>query len=366
VDHRMRRDALAARLPELAVDAFLVTGLSNVRYLSGFTGSNAQALITPGDCVFMTDGRYTEQARHEVPDMRRVTYLGAFVDALPDQIASVEATRVGFESHHVTVHGHRELATRLTSAPAPGSGGVELLPLDGEVEHLRWVKDDEELEHLRRAQAITDQAFDDLLDLLAIGMTERTLAHQLEELLRREGADGLSFDSIVAFGEHAAEPHHEPGHRALEEGDVIVLDFGALYGGYHADMTRTIAFGEPPTELKKVHDIVRQAQQAGIDAVAPGATGAEVDRAARSVISDAGYGDRFGHGLGHGVGLDIHEGPRLGRDYEDHMLPVGAVVTVEPGVYIPGLGGVRIEDVVEVVEGGGRVMGSANRDLIEL
>jgi Xaa-Pro aminopeptidase len=363
----MRRDALAARLPELAVDAFLVTGLSNVRYLSGFSGSNAQALITAGDCVFMTDGRYTEQARHEVPDMQRVTYLGAFADALPEQISSVGATRVGFESHHVTVHGHRQLTATLSPPPdAPSDAAVELLPLDGEVERLRWVKDDEELDHLRRAQAITDQAFADLLDLLAVGMTERTVAHQLEELLRREGADGLSFDSIVGFGEHAAEPHHEPGHRMLEEGDVIVLDFGALYGGYHADMTRTIAFGEPPTELQKVHDIVRQAQQAGIDAVAPGVTGAEVDLAARSVISDAGYGDRFAHGLGHGVGLDIHEGPRLGRDYEEHVLPVGAVVTVEPGIYIPGLGGVRVEDMVEVVEDGGRVMGSANRDLIEL
>jgi Xaa-Pro aminopeptidase len=360
----MRRNALAARLPELAVDAFLVTGLSNVRYLSGFSGSNAQALITPGDCVFMTDGRYTEQARHEVPDMRRVTYLGPFAEALPDQISSVGATRVGFEAHHVTVHGHRQLTQKL-SADADAPAAVELLPLDGLVERQRWEKDEEELDHLRRAQAITDQAFDDLLDLLAVGMTERTVAHQLEELLRREGADGLSFDSIVGFGEHAAEPHHEPGHRALEEGDVIVLDFGALHGGYHADMTRTIAFGEPPAELKKVHDIVRQAQQAGIDAVAPGVTGTEVDRAARSVIEEAGYGDRFSHGLGHGVGLDVHEGPWLSRTRDD-VLPIGAVVTVEPGVYIPGLGGIRIEDMVEVVEDGGRVLGSANRDLIEL
>lgn len=361
----MRRDALAARLPELAVDAFLVTGLSNVRYLSGFSGSNAQALITSGECVFMTDGRYTEQARHEVLDMRRVTYLGAFTDALSDQISSVAATRVGFEAHHVSVRAHRDLTQKLAESTATPRGAVELLPLDGEVERLRWEKDGEELDHLRRAQAITDQAFDDLLDLLAVGMIERAVAHQLEELLRREGADGLSFDSIVAFGEHAAEPHHEPGHRMLEEGDVIVLDFGALHGGYHADMTRTISFGEPPAELRKVHDIVRQAQQAGIDAVGPGVTGAEVDRAARSVIEDAGYGDRFSHGLGHGVGLDIHEGPRLGRDHED-VLPIGAVVTVEPGVYIPGLGGVRIEDMVEVVEDGGRVLGSANRDLIEL
>ena len=240
------------------------------------------------------------------------------------------------------------------------------MALGDEVERLRWVKDDEELENLRRAQAVTDQAFEDILETLAIGMTEQAVARELENLLHRDGADGLSFESIVAFGENAAEPHHEPGHRLLDEGDVIKMDFGALYGGYHADMTRTVAFGEPATELKKVHDVVKQAQQAGIDAVAAGVTGQAVDVAARTVIEDAGYGQYFSHGLGHGVGLDIHEGPRLGREFASHVLPAGAVVTVEPGIYIPGLGGVRIEDMVEVTDDGGRVLGTANRDLIEL
>ena len=163
----------------------------------------------------------------------------------------------------------------------------------------------------------------------------------------------------MAFGENAAEPHHEPDTALLDEGDVIKMDFGALYGGYHADMTRTVAFGEPAAELKKVHDIVQQAQQAGIDAVAAGVTGQAVDVAARAVIEDAGYGQYFSHGLGHGVGLDIHEGPRLGREFASHVLPAGAVVTVEPGIYIPGLGGVRIEDMVEVTDDGGRVLGTA-------
>ncbi len=197
-------------------------------------------------------------------------------------------------------------------------------------------------------------------------MTEQVVARELENLLRRDGADGLSFESIVAFGENAAEPHHDPGHRVLEEGDVIKLDFGALYGGYHADMTRTVSFGEPASELKKIHDVVKQAQQAGIDAIRAGVSGTEVDAAARGVIDGAGYGANFTHGLGHGVGLDVHEGPRLGREFADHELPAGAVVTVEPGIYLPGLGGVRIEDMVEVTDDGCRVLGAAPRDLIEL
>jgi Xaa-Pro dipeptidase len=196
-------------------------------------------------------------------------------------------------------------------------------------------------------------------------MTERQAAAHLEQAMLRRGADGLAFASIVAFGEHAAEPHHRPCHRTLAEGDVIEMDFGALVDGYHTDMTRTVAFGEPTPELRKVHDLVAEAQQAGIDAVRGGARARDVDAAARTVIADAGYGDAFTHGLGHGVGLEIHEGPSLGSRSEDE-LPVGAVVTVEPGVYLPGVGGVRIEDTVEVTDDGGRPLGRATRELIEL
>lgn len=358
MDHQLRRTALCERLHDLEVDALLVTGLTNVRYLTGFTGSNGQALLTRDASVFFTDGRYTEQSRHEVPDLERVTYGAAFGDALAEQATRLGVERIGFEAHQVTVRAHERFVAALN--------GRELVACDEEVERVRWVKDDEELELLRSAQAATDQAFDDVLDILAVGVSERQVARQLEALLRRDGADGLSFESIVAFGENAAEPHHEPGHRTLEEGDVITMDFGALFGGYHADMTRTVAFGEPASELKKIHDVVRQAQQAGIDAVAEGVTGAEVDAAARGVIEGAGYGDRFTHGLGHGVGLDIHEGPRLGREFAEHTLPTRAVVTVEPGVYVPGLGGVRIEDMVEVTPDGCRVLGNAPRELIEL
>ncbi len=358
MDHHLRRTTLAERLSDHEVDALLVTGLTNVRYLTGFTGSNGQALVAGAESVFFTDGRYTEQSRHEVADLHRVTYPAPFGEALAVETTRLGIRRLGFEAHHVTVASHERLAQALR--------GVELIACDELVERVRWVKDEEEIGLLNSAQSVTDQAFDDVLETLAVGVTEQQVARQLEALLRRDGADGLSFESIVAFGENAAEPHHEPNHRPLEEGDIIKLDFGALFGGYHADMTRTVAFGQPATELRKIHDTVRQAQQAGIDAVREGVTGEDVDAAARDVIASAGYGDAFTHGLGHGVGLDIHEGPRLGREFAEHTLPSRAVVTVEPGIYVPGLGGARIEDMVEVTPDGCRVLGNASRELIEL
>jgi Xaa-Pro aminopeptidase len=357
VDHVTRRSLLTQRCAELEVDALLVTKLANVRYLTGFTGSSAAALLSPAGSVFFTDGRYGEQSRHEVPDLIREASMENPASAIRDHVRRLGVGKLGFERHAVTVAQLDRWQERFD--------GVELAGVGEEVERLRWAKDAEELDLLRSAQEATDGAFEDVLDLLVVGMTERQAAAQLELAMGRHGADGLSFDPIVAFGEHAAEPHHQPCHRALAEGDVIKLDFGAKVGGYHTDMTRTVAFGEPATELRKVHDVVAAAQQAGIDALRPGVAAGDVDRAARSVIEDAGYGDRFTHGLGHGVGLEIHEGPWLRRDGED-VLPAGAVVTVEPGVYLPGMGGVRIEDTVEISEEGPSVLGASTRELIEL
>ncbi len=357
MDHELRRAHLAERLPDLSLDAVLVTSTANVRYLTGFTGSSGQALIGASGGVFLTDGRYAEQARHEIPDMDLVICPDGFAPPLREACAALGVGRLGLEADHVTYRAWHQLREELQ--------GVELAPLDGEVERLRSIKDAEELHLIELAQAATDRAFEEILDRLAVGMSERAAALEVEVAMRRAGADGVAFEPIVAFGEHAAEPHHRPTHRTLEEGDVVKLDVGARWAGYHADMTRTIAFGEPPGELRKIHDLVRQAQQAGIDAVRAGAAAADVDRAARAVIEDAGYGERFDHGLGHGVGLEIHERPRLGRTSED-VLPAGAVVTVEPGVYLPGLGGVRIEDMVEVESEGCRVLPTSTRQLIEL
>jgi Xaa-Pro aminopeptidase len=357
VDHRLRRDALARRCADLGVEGLVITHLPNVRYLSGFTGSNGQVLVTPDESVFFTDGRYTEQSRHEVEGIDRITYPEGFGRSLADQCARLGVSRLAFEAQDVTVAMLGKLTEKLP--------GVELVPAEDEVEHLRWVKDADELASLQAAQDATDAAFGSVLEFLSVGMTERQLSLELDHMMRRAGADGQAFDPIVAFGESAAEPHHEPTHRVLEEGDVIKIDFGALAAGYHADMTRTVAFGQPPAELKKIHDIVRESQQAGIDAVRAGVTGGEIDAVSRTVIADAGYGEQFTHSLGHGVGLEIHEGPSLVKDGDD-TLPVGAVVTVEPGIYVPGLGGVRIEDSVEVTQDGCRVLGTSTRELIEL
>jgi Xaa-Pro aminopeptidase len=357
VDHVTRRNALAERCADLEVDAVLVSKLANVRYLTGFTGSSAMALVGPAGSAFFTDGRYDEQSRHEVPDLARVASMQDPTVAILEHARGLGVQRLGFERHAVTVAQFERWEERFE--------GLRLAGVGEEVERLRWTKDPEELATLRSAQEATDRAFEDILEVLVVGITERQAAAQLELAMARHGADAPSFDVIVAFGEHAAEPHHRPCHRALEEGDLIKMDFGALVDGYHTDMTRTVAFGEPVAELRKVHDIVAAAQQAGIDALRPGVRAADVDHASRRVIEDAGYGERFTHGLGHGVGLEIHEGPSLRRDGDD-VVPAGAVVTVEPGVYVPGLGGVRIEDAVEVGEDGPNPLGVSTRELIEL
>lgn len=356
MDHGLRRKQLAARLPELEVDGLVVTHPPNVRYLSGFTGSNGQLLVTLPKAVFFTDGRYTEQGAKEAPDLEQVTYPDRFRDALVAKAGDLGVERLAFESEGVTFRFHQELAE-----VAPN---LTLVPTRREVEALRWTKEPEEVQALDRAQDVTDAAFAAILDRLREEVTEQELAWELEVELHRAGADAPAFDAIVAFGENSSEPHHEPAARALGRGDVVKLDFGAAVNGYHADMTRTVSFGEPPRRLAEAHDLVRRAQQAGIDAVRPGATGAEVDAAARSVIEGAGL-PAYPHGLGHGVGLEVHEGPALRRGGED-VLPPRAVVTVEPGIYLPGLGGVRIEDMVEVREDGCRVLGQSSRELLVL
>jgi Xaa-Pro aminopeptidase len=356
VDFSGRRHRLATRLPDLAIDALLVTRLPNVRYLTGFTGSNGQVMVGSEKSVLLTDGRYTEQARREVPELERSTYT-AFPPAFAKACAEAGLGRVGFESAGVT----HKLFTQLTEE----AEGVELVPVGDEVERMRWVKEPVEVELIERAQAIADECFDRILPKLSEGMTEAEVAFDIELTMRQSGAEAMAFDPIVAFGENAAEPHHRPTSRALQPGDLVKLDFGARFEGYHSDMTRTVAFGEPAPELRQIHDLVRRAQQAGVDAVRAGIAGGDADGRARGVVEEAGRGEAFSHSLGHGVGLEIHEGPSLRNNGED-VLPVGAVVTVEPGVYVPGLGGVRIEDMVLVTEDGCRNLAGSTRELVVL
>jgi len=349
-----RRDRLRSRLAELGADSVLVTRLPNVRYLTGFTGTYGQTLVTEDWTVLLTDRRYEAQSARECPgvEVRVGTELGP---ALLSAANDLGAPRMAFESAGVTHLMFGSLDAL----------GLELVPTVGLVEPLRWAKDETELAALRGAQAVADEVFEIVAGKLAEGMTERDVALEIDLGVRRLGAEGPAFDTIVAFGEHAAEPHHRPTDRPLGRGDVVKLDFGSIVDGYHSDMTRTVSFGEPPAALREVHAAVLAAQQAGIDRLAAGVTGGEVDRAARDVVEEAGYGDAFTHGLGHGVGLEIHEGPSLRARGED-VLPAGAVVTVEPGVYLPGLGGVRIEDMVLVREGPGLGLAAAPRELLVL
>jgi Xaa-Pro aminopeptidase len=353
VDHTARRARLAARFDELGVEALLITRQVNVRYLTGFSGSNGQLVVTDHGGIFLTDSRYEEQSRREVPDLRTELYQRDLVPRLGELCRGQGLRRIGFESGGLTHRTWRQLDQE---------DGLDLVATEDEVERLRWAKDAEEIALIERAQQITDEAFERVIGKLVDGVTERQVALELDLAVRQLGAERVGFDTIVAFGEQAAEPHHGPNQRALRRGDVIKIDFGCVVDGYHSDMTRTVAFGEPPSELREIHEVVRRAQREGIEAIRPGATGGSADEAARKVIRDAGFGERFGHGLGHGVGLEIHEGPSLRAGSEDR-LPPGAVVTAEPGIYLPGVGGVRIEDMVVVEDGGGRPLPTSSREL---
>ncbi|HEU0316988.1 MAG TPA: Xaa-Pro peptidase family protein, partial [Solirubrobacteraceae bacterium] len=333
----------AGRLAELAaaegLDGLIVTGAANLRYTTGYTGSNGLALVAGGgDLRFLTDFRYEEQASRQVPPaFVREIATGELLEALA---AELPAGRIGFDDTATTVREHarlRELA----------SAEVELVPAGGLVERLRLVKGAGEVERIRAAAMLVDEVYAWILGRGLAGRREWDVAVELEHEMRRLGAEEPSFASIVASGARGALPHASPGREPIEAGTLVTIDIGAKLDGYCSDCTRTFAVGGPPDEeARAVYDLVLRAQLAGLAAVRPGPTGREVDAVARAVIEEAGYGERFGHGLGHGVGLEIHEGPRLARRAAEVALVPGNVVTVEPGVYLPGRLGVRIEDLV--------------------
>jgi Xaa-Pro aminopeptidase len=345
VTHSQRRVRLAGLLAADGLDALLVSDLVNVRYLSGFTGSNAAILIFADGAppVLATDSRYRTQASRQAPDLDLMIERACGRHLVARAVAG-GAARIGFESHIVTVDGFTALSEQL-------SGRAELVRAPGRVEALREVKDAGEVALLRLACEAADAALSDLVGSggLRPGRTERAVARELESRMLDHGADGASFETIVATGPNSAVPHHRPTAAELAPGDFVKIDFGALVGGYHSDMTRTFVLGEPQVWQRDIHHIVRTAQRAGRRALVAGAPLCEVDAAARRVIEDAGYGDCFGHGLGHGVGLQIHEAPGIGATATG-SLPAGSVVTVEPGLYLPGRGGVRIEDTLVVGE----------------
>ncbi len=339
-----RAERLIAGLDGAGVDLMLVTNLVNVRYLTGYTGSNGLALVGPSTRVFLTDFRYTEQAEQEVyAEFERVTVaqnlISDAVGYLPEG-----SLKVGFESESVTVD-----ALERTRELFPER--VELVPVKGLVENMRLVKDEQEIELIAVATKIADAALESLLEHGLEGRTERELALTLEHDMRLRGAESPSFDSIVAAGPHGALPHATPRDVKIERGQLVVLDWGAKASGYCSDCTRTVAVGEPGPEAREAYELVLGAQQVGLDEVRAGGNGREIDKAVRDIIYGAGHEGHYGHGLGHGVGLEIHEAPTLSFRSDDTLL-AGTVVTVEPGVYLPGKFGIRIEDLVVVGEGG--------------
>lgn len=357
VDHGARRAALRELLKTEGVAALLVTDLRNIRYLTGFTGSNAALVVDASEdsedgTVICTDGRYLTQVGEQVPDVR------AEIDRASAHhlIRTATSADLGFESHAVTVAQH--------SSWSESAAPLRLVPTSGLVERLRMVKDEHEVELLRSACASADAALAALIDEggLRPGVSERQVGRRLESLMLDHGADGISFETIVAAGANSAVPHHRPTDAVLATGDFVKLDFGAQVRGYHSDMTRTVVLGEPDDWQREVYELVARSQAAGREALIPGAEVAAVDAAARKVIDDAGYGDLFLHGLGHGVGLEIHEAPGIGKLGTGTLL-CGAAVTVEPGVYFSGRGGVRIEDTLVVREQGPELLTLTTKDL---
>jgi len=342
-----RGDRVAARLAGSELDLLLVTELVNVRYLTGFTGTNGMAIVGRDTRRFLTDFRYAERARAEVDGFDRETVPQDLRVALaagwPDG-----PVRLGFEDQHVSVRRAAQLRETLPDR-------VELVPAGGLVEEERAIKEPEELDAIRAAAALTDEIYAWLAERGVVGRTEREIALALEHEMRLRGAQDPAFPSIVAAGENGALPHATPRDVAVPRDTLVTLDIGARVDGYCADCTRTWATGELPDDLAALYATVLEAQETALAAVRPGPEGREVDAVARDLIDAAGYGELFGHGLGHGVGLDIHEAPRLARTAEGR-LKAGHVVTVEPGIYMPGRGGARIEDPVVVTADGHEVL----------
>ena len=343
-----RIDRLRSVMSGADWDALVVSNLTNVRYLTGFTGSAGILLITPDETVFVSDGRYRDQSAAEIAAAgvhARIEIVVADPDSvIADAAVAAGVGRLGLEARSVTWAQQQRWQFDLF-----GTG--ELVPTLGVVEELRLVKDAGEVARIRTACAIADAALAEVRHRLAQQPSEIEFGFELDAAMRRLGAADVSFETIVASGPNGAKPHHHPSHRTIESGDLVVIDFGALVDGYHSDMTRTVAVGDVGLDRLRMLEVVLASQQAGVEAVAPGVSAADVDAVCRAVIDEAGWGDAFLHSTGHGVGLDIHEEPRMsGRSTA--TLVAGHVVTVEPGVYLSELGGVRIEDTLLVTEDG--------------
>ncbi|MGI8441273.1 MAG: M24 family metallopeptidase [Thermoleophilaceae bacterium] len=346
-----RPDRLAALLAEPGLDGLLVSDPVNLRYLTGFTGTNGVAVVGPEQRAFITDFRYVDQAEQQVRGFERIRGKQDLLGEAAERLSG----RIGFDDANVSVRTHARLRELVGE-------GVELVPAGGLVEGLRAVKDAGEIQAVREAAEMADDVYEHLVGQGLVGRTEREVAGELEAFMRERG-EGPSFPTIVAGGAHGALPHASPRLEPIEPGTLVIVDLGCLLDGYCSDCTRTFATGPLGDEAAGVYELVLAAQRAALEAVRAGVPGAAVDAVARELIAEAGHGERFGHGLGHGVGLEIHEGPRVSPTSEDE-LAAGNVVTVEPGVYVSGAFGVRIEDLVVVTDDGCEILGGFTKELV--
>lgn len=347
-----RVEQLRVKLQEQGLSAMLVASPINRRYLTGFTGSAGYVLITRDQSYLLTDFRYMTQAPEQAIGFQVVEHGPKLMDTVKELLASEGITSLGFEQEHVTY----AVFTSYTELLKP----VSLVPVSGLVEQLRIFKDHEELQVMQRAADLADATFSHLLNIVGTGKTEREIDLQMEMFMRSHGATSSSFDTIVASGERSALPHGVASERVIQGNEFITFDFGALLDGYCSDLTRTIAIGTPDPKLKEIYDIVLEAQLHALDHIKPGMTGREADALCRDIITKYGYGEYFGHSTGHGLGMEVHESPRLSKASDDVLKP-GMVVTVEPGIYLPGLGGVRIEDDIVITETGIHILTSSSK-----
>ena len=346
------RENLAAE----KIDAMIITNPYNRRYISNFTGTSGIVVISEKEAKFITDFRYTEQAAKQAGGFEIVKHTGPIENEVAAQLKAMGAKKVGFEQDDLTFALYKTYE---------GVVEGELVPLSGFVEKLRLIKTPEEIKILKDAADIADAAFEHILGFIRPGLTEMEVSNELEFFMRKAGATSSSFDTIVASGARSALPHGVASDKVIEKGDFVTLDYGALYKGYISDITRTVAVGEPSDELKKIYGITLEAQVYAMENIKPGLTGKQADALARDIIAAKGYGEYFGHSLGHGIGLEVHEGPGLSFK-SDIVLEKGMTVTCEPGIYLPGVGGVRIEDDLLLTEGGNERLTHSTKELIIL
>lgn len=353
------RERVTSILKEKKLDAALICDPYNIRYLSGFSGGTGYLYISKEKQALLTDSRYTTAAMQETSGFKIVEAAQSegYYKAVYAMLLEENAKSIGFESERITYSEYLKWSKYLK--------GVDFVGLPDEFTALRRIKADWEIDRLRRAEAIGDKAFKRILDIIKPGMTEISVAAHIEFFMKEEGAEGLSFETIAASGKNSSMPHAIPTEKRIENGDFLTLDFGCIYRGYCSDMTRTVVVGKADKRQREIYEVVRQAQQAALDFIKEGYKGREIDKVARDVINKAGYGKYFGHGLGHGVGLYIHEEPRLSLSGED-IIKAGMVETVEPGIYIPDFGGVRIEDMVVVTKEGIINLTGSPKELIEI